>query len=717
MVDVRPSLGLDSSPQAAASRTNRRNRLSALLLVLLMAYAGSGLSLYRHFGHSFIAAVYRGDAGPFNGLIESQDSRPLSEYLAKADRLFIAAHSLVAWLGACVVLQMRYRLVSVPAAWGGLSLWVAVAALAVPFGLAKILLLIVSLAFALSNRSWYLEQGRTRIALFCLFGFAFLVAPYWSVAESTVNRIAIASVLVVAGLIWSRVASAGVNVRLKGHPWTYFAVGLALLGLEALALMSEPAAYSDEMYHFAAVLEVLNNPAWLVPAAIALLSVLFARRDRFGFVLAALTAGFLVAGRLSVDEPTVLFRYPFLTRWFQALPSQLWFLSPQVLRDEASFRVVPFVSALLIAWAAVASGPAESVWRRTLRGVAVGTTPLLVYHGSMLYMELPAALLMLFVCLDAGQLLNAEDPRQIGALSWLGLMGIGFIKETSIPFLSALLICRFCIQVARSPRCRTIVREIAIAAVITTPLMIYVAFNWYVGARGYGFQFSNLTSLPLFSRLIGSWFRHGGLLPVLAGAGLLISMRRRRWPEVAFYTTAVVLTALFHLCDNAFYVGYSRFNIFLFPPAIVLAIIFLDRVAARSRAVATGLWFALFVTNLLLYPLHLDGSRQGEDTTYPYSRAVRWLKDTHPNAHVVHMGMYDVDFYFRKFGWRPTVSILSPALLDRPQDLFEMLRDEPETVLIYHGSQYSQALIDKFPVEQKFSNAGNSVLVLRPVSR
>jgi hypothetical protein len=71
--------------------------------------------------------------------------------------------------------------------------------------------------------------------------------------------------------------------------------------------------------------------------------------------------------------------------------------------------------------------------------------PLVFYYSSIFYLELPAVCLMFVVCLRIDHLLHSDFNEIRNDPAWYALLLLGFIKETTLPFLIVFVIFRFAI--------------------------------------------------------------------------------------------------------------------------------------------------------------------------------------------------------------------------------------------------------------------------------
>jgi len=194
----------------------------------------------------------------------------------------------------------------------------------------------------------------------------------------------------------------------------------------------------------------------------------------------------------------------------------------------------------------------------------------MVYYSSTLYLELPAALLMTVVLFDAERLLT-DTPEELRVRpAWYALILIGFVKETTIPFLLAFLLCRLAGR-ARGLRIalrsgRTLLAEAGVVFGVLFPLAAYLFFReLWAESSAYVAVPVHLLDPRNYTILLRSYAQQFGPLGLLAAGGLIVMLVRRRFLVVLFLATAFFGDAAFHFLDQVQLIGYSRFNLLFFP--------------------------------------------------------------------------------------------------------------------------------------------------------
>jgi len=510
-----------------------------------------------------------------------------------------------------------------------------------------------------------------------IFNLAYIVSPYWLPPPAIWIRVVFLAGCASVGLVWAWAAADGLrlSVRAEGVAWAAVALATVVV-LNWNAATREVAWMGDEDHHllttvglvrlirawpgtfagFAAVVIGFAGLAWRV-RSIAWVAV--------AFVVIVVVEG-LVATRVNTI-PANLTRYPYLPYWFMALPvaGLQWVTNvlPPFSRgwEEAAYRIVPLVSAAMLGL--VASGAGAMRGRpigRWLLMLAVVTIPIVYYYSAIVYLELPAVVLMAIVCFDADALLTAPAGEIRGRPAWAGLVMIGFLKETTTPFLFAFVLCRV---VSRWMKSRGRVEEVVrdegrTAAAVLLPLMVWLVIRRiYPGPRDIPFRWENAADAGVIGTFLGAWVRQFGVLLGLAVVGLGLMWREGRIAAVAFGVLAFAGDAAIHVIDLPAFAGHARFSLFLLPPLLMMARPVVDAIG-RWPAAGAGLIAAWVAVNLWMSPVYVDGSivpfwadrvaASGEHS-YPFREAVAWLRANGRGRRVVvgdfphayHFDLYD----------------------------------------------------------------------------
>lgn len=572
--------------------------------------------------------------------------------------------------------------------------------------------------------------------LFSLFLLVFVLSPLWTRFPGLPARAAALAASLLAGLAWAwwssgalRLATGRRALLLHALPLLVLIPLAALLNAEAL---SAPIPWrGDEDNHIAFTWDIaraLASRPWYLAAVlpVAVSAFLVPAMDR-RVAFAALVLGCLAAWMgLQVRSEWVdgnpvhfwyhFLRYPILLNYQAAIPVFLHSLIPGAGHPEWPYRMLPLLSAAGLAWTGFHALGRRPLPVRAAAAAAVATLPLVRYYSSILYLEMPAVLCMTVVCFQASRLLRADPSSLVRLPAWYALLLVGFIKETTLPFLAAFACCRLAVRLpalretGRSPGAGDGVRkawdwkagfhEARIQFCLALPLSLYLLYRFRFGSpRPYSLQLANLADPDLPLRLSRSLLEGFALLLPLALAGLALMVVRRKRAVPAFLVLTLVLGVAFHYLDDRHFIGYSRFNLFLLPGLLALAWEPLRLGAVRRPALTAACLAAATAVNLRLSPILSDGTKRpfwgvhGEDVGehyYPYRDALAWLATRHPGEKArlagLHYGYFS-RFYLRE-GY-PLEQVLAepvdpadePARLDR---LLAAAERDGVQALLYH---------------------------------
>lgn len=508
-------------------------------------------------------------------------------------------------------------------------------------------------------------------ALFGIFGLVYLVAPVWSLPRQPWQQIALAAGTCLLGLAWAWLSSDDIPAWTSYKGWAWLPVSLVLVtAINWPALGADLSWKGDEDHHFktVAMLARLLTTCGILVAAVLLGVLALAVRDyrrpcastprglRVCMGLLLLWAAAVVA-TLFWAKPAldmwVLPRYPLIVSWMASVPV---FLTRRVTdwAPEASYRIVPLLSGVLLAWCCVRRAGTLGVVGKLFYILALATVPSVLYYSSILYLEMPAIVLMTCVCLDAENLLAAPAGELRKSFCWLPLILIGFVKETAITFLLSFLLCRVIIQLrgalARHKFMPVLFQEIRVAACVLLPFVTYCFYRTqcYDSSRPYSPAPAALLDLASYGVLLRAFWEQFGPFSLLLPVALAILWRQKRTHTMAFLIVAIVAFAAFHVMDLPLVLGLNRFVLMFLPMVLAAAHLVLTQAARWNAKFAVAALAAVVGLNLLLSPMHLDGSRKtgwGEyvldwsEQSYPYRQAIRYVQEKYPRDRTLLTGM------------------------------------------------------------------------------
>ncbi|MFM8323062.1 MAG: hypothetical protein ACKOC5_19295 [Chloroflexota bacterium] len=561
-----------------------------------------------------------------------------------------------------------------------------------------------------------ISRAAAALCLNAFYTLAFIFTPYWLLAPSLPGALAALLATAAAGTAWAWISAGELQFSIRRRdPLLFALLTAALLAVNIIPLTAGLPWRGDETFHFWQT-QALVKGSYALLWAYALLAVpllLYARTRRpklafllVGVALPAAAAALWFAWPLDDMTAGRWLRYPFISYWLTAVPPSLAVLlhSPN---HEILFRLLPFFSTVALAWLFQRSLPAAPTWLRLVWGLAVGLIPVVFYYSSILYLDLPAALLMLPVCLQADTLLTVDHRRLKQLPAWYALLLIGFIKETTLLFLGLFLALRWLARwqaMRRQGRAlpgaadpaggsagvpagdaplsplQALLGEMGVAFSILFPLATYLYLRSASAiSRSFSLEFTGLFRLSSYGIVLRSLAEQFGPFLLLAACGGALLARRKEYVHLAFLALVGIGYPLFYLVDreSLYFLGYSRFNLFLLPPVLALsapaAAWLTQRLfqAGQSKApmktaavLAGAIQAVLIAANLALSPINMDRTRTRWmmiEHYYPYPQALKWLQQAHPRKKILFGGLnfgYEPQFYFTKFGWQPRYTVL-----------------------------------------------------------
>lgn len=475
----------------------------------------------------------------------------------------------------------------------------------------------------------------TRAILFMgAFAAAFLLHPLWLLWARHTGAPALltASALAALGAAWlacCRGTAPPMRVgRLLPPPPQAAVWTLLLLVFYRASWHSDLAYGGDEVYHFttAQFARLLLREALIWPAiALALAAYLLnsGRRAWWGLALLALTVPFLVPPEL-LDDPDLaarVVRYPAAQAWASGTVGMLcaenWHASAFVSGPVA--RMLPMAALLLLGLGPRRSWPAMA---------AVATVPNLLYHGGILYLEIPLVVLACVVIADGRHVL-ADDPDALRARwSWPALVLLGFTKETALPLLLATVGLRLLWR-------RRLRGEPAVIAAVLGPALLYLALRAPFGGREYVPQPAHWIDPALWLASLKGLGVQAGATVAAAVVGAVALARRRRWADLALAASVAAAAQAFLLADrHVETIGTARFQLLLLPPILVLG-----WRGMRGRAGAL-LAAAIVAANLWMSPVELTTGRRADfsgvgERWYPYRACFEEIRRLEPKARIL----------------------------------------------------------------------------------
>lgn len=513
------------------------------------------------------------------------------------------------------------------------------------------------------------------------------------------------------GFLWLRMASAAappVLARVASLRQRVVLLWvLLLIGVFYLPWTADIAYGGDEHYHLKALVVSrlmggdLFRHGWFAVLAVAWLgagvwlAVRSSTWDRratqawaiAGLALAACAPWLYPASTLedAFNQDRML-RYPgsqpWLSAWLWELTRANW--GTGVLFGFEVLRFTPVLAVFALGIVLVQ----EQRWRKAppvlpLLGVlAVATVPTLLYHGTLLYLELVLLPLLVLLVRDGRRWLLASPERLAGSNVWWAALALGFLKDTGIIAVGMLWLARAAVRGTLLTRRRewslhALLAEARVAFVTLGPGVLYLVLRAMHGSRPYQPHFGNFLSSEVWFQAVRSGVEQFGFLwlPALAGAWLLA--RRRAWPQLLAASTLFGGMGFFHLVEEPRWVGLARFNLLLLPAVLALAWEGLGALLHRRTAAMMAL-LSLLAGNALLSPVDRTGQRAvwggSGERWYDYSDCLVELRKLKPDARLAIANVahsYGIGMTLQRLDWWADLANLPVA---NPNDALATLQ-------------------------------------------
>ena len=521
-----------------------------------------------------------------------------------------------------------------------------------------------------------------------LFATTFLLTPVCaSVALRAPSASGFASPLVqlallVFGCLWVRDASARTPpllarvAALRGRvllPWV-----LLLIGAFSLPWTADIAYGGDEHYHLKAVvlsrvlggglvghawfaillLAWLGAGVWLVASRAGDLQspsgATVGNRRRLqvagtwamaGLALAACAPWLYPGGTL--EDAFIqdrMLRYPGSQPWLSAW---LWELTRANWGSGVlfGFEVLRFTPVLAVFALGIVLAQ-EKRWRKAapvlplLGALVVATVPTLLYHGTLLYLELALIPLLVLLLRDGRRWLLASPNRLTGGNAWWAALTLGFLKDTGIIAVGILWLARAAVRGFFMTRrgewsFATVLAEARVAFVTLGPGVLYLLLRAMHGSRPYQPHFENFLSAEIWLHAARSVVEQFGFLWLPALAGVWLLARRRAWAQLLAAGALFGGMWFFHLVEEPRWVGLARFNLLLLPAVIALAWECLGALLHRRTAAMMAL-LLLLAGNAWHSPVDRTGQRAvwggSGERWYDFSDCLDGIRKLKPDA-------------------------------------------------------------------------------------
>ena len=527
--------------------------------------------------------------------------------------------------------------------------------------------------------------------LAAIYALGFIVTPYWINVEPKGEMIFILALIIGIGVVWSFFAAEDLQIRVESIHWSHLFIllaGLVVLNFRPLTSNIPWRGDEDVQITRTITLALKISTKWVIVFFIAFISSAYLawKKSKWAIFLGiTCVAGVIyltiAKNPLAGISSATLLRYPYINYWFFAIIPKLAMLFKINPYQEVLFRIVPFLSTFALVWVFQKELSESKTSLNILWGITAATIPIVYYYSSILYLELPAVFLMLVVSLNIKSLLMEDYPKIRQNPAWYALILIGFIKETTIPFLICFLGWRLItslLQKRLSPRTikhllLKLSEEVRIALAVLLPALFYLFLRSTLSQqeRGYSLTISNLTNTVVYRTIMLSYLEQFGVpLLLLFCGGCVLLFLKKEYLSAGFYLSIFFLYPIFHALDILKYTGYSRFNLFVLPAILAGSVILIKLLINYRKLWGTVATCAILIINLWTSPVFIDGTKKPlwgnylantSEHYYPYREALDWLKNNYGNERIMFTGMnypYYFDFYFNQLNWMPEYNVL-----------------------------------------------------------
>ena len=531
------------------------------------------------------------------------------------------------------------------------------------------------------------------------FSMSFILSDYWNIPESTNIKFLVLGITILLGVAWCLLSAGELVLKINIKPsLSGFILLMAIITVNLPSLITSIPWRGDEDHHINKALHLMERiplkifviliVVWLF---ILLLSLL---RPRLALISGSLFLLLLIITYIN-NEPIASLRYPFISYWFISIPP-LIFSIPFDPYHEFLFRIMPLISVILLSLYFLHNLPNKNKAISLIWALSISFMPIIFYYASILYLELPAVLLMTIVCFNIDKLVQSDFLTLKKHFAWYALLLIGFIKETLLPFIICFLfvrlIYRLWIVYFKDRSCQEkninfgknflilIKSELIVVFSALIPCVFYLELrNLFSVSRRYSPNFQNLLDFELYGIYVRSFIEQFGLFIVFFLIGCFILYKRKKHISLIFLSSLVCFFIVFFMLDEKIYEGYSRFNLAFLAPITTASYYFIKE-SHRYWKISLAFSVITIVTSFSLSPINIDGSKQPywgnylTDTSehyYPTREALTWIKTTYPEDNLLVAGLYYpyyFDFYFDKLEWCPDKFEVLYSNIDKQED-------------------------------------------------
>jgi len=526
-----------------------------------------------------------------------------------------------------------------------------------------------------------------------IFYLSYVFPPYWNLFGGLQYKLIAAILISVSGALWAYWVSGDLVLNKRRVDITAFIlIAAIMLSFNWRAIHSDIAWMGDEDYHISTVLTLgafLNKlptkdffhlgdiriKLTLFALALSVFLLLYNyRKNISAYLRSAAIYSLATLPIICIFIITILsnkylnslmkdaLRYPYLQKWlgFAATYNGVY--------NDELYRLVPFLSGVLLCWYVYQYLTKHNKYRPISFALTlcVASIPLSVYFTSILYMEMPAVLLMTVCVLNIDSLVKHDFRILKKEPCWYCFLLLGFLKETTVVFTVIVLSARFIYQSMRHFRNKDDRRRI-IKGYTVYPLALFPAAFYIIIRMSFRFQkhyggIEQLTRIidpANYVFLINALVTQYGIIMVIAVIGMMWLLLGKERKKAMLLALIFLATLIFFMVFRPMScMGLPRWNMMVMP---IVLYFFLRYIVSLNTFMRVVISIAILAFNVAMYPLHLDGSRKPNwasvrtdyyEYTYPYDEAIDWLCWYNRTHHILVMGHYyhynGLQFYFNK---------------------------------------------------------------------
>jgi len=502
------------------------------------------------------------------------------------------------------------------------------------FGVRSLLVCMTVILFI--NQRIVIKKEIVGCIFLIIFHLSFLFPPYWLLFDHPIQQVIIVTTIFVLGIFWAKQLMTFIQwPQGKYHRDSFLLLFLCLVALHYRHLSSGIVSHSNEIFHFNSALKTYDlfkifyitlEPYFnlIGVSLILILACMYLLKKRLTTVssmftfyicmtlMAILTVTlshfYLFTLEASSHLLQMFVRYPFFQKWLNVV-----FISLNPFQDIALYRIIPFLSTVLLSWYLFhhLNKNHQCRWASIGAALILTTIPIMYFHSNLFSIEMPAILLMTIVLFNIRTFLILPFKELMKEPYWFAFILCGFFSEAVLPFIIIVYGMRIIFKwrqlrsVNRFPR--VILREFGGLLLATTPVLTFLFFKIHLFTwASYHMHWNQLFQLSYYGVIGQALFEQMGIFLLISVCGVFVIWKKEKFLAITCLLLLIGLSASFMMHDTHS-LGRSRLNLFLVP---LFFFVFLELLKSLKRKHVIGIFVLIFFSNLILCPLHFDGGRR-----------------------------------------------------------------------------------------------------------